>query len=110
MQADATLEFSGTLVHPPEVRTQLLGDNVSVPVVAFELLLDNTAHSILQALRTYQIGGHALALAEAKRWHKGDRITVATSLLDLRLVTRSVCDLRPADSAPTSPASPTQLF
>ena len=99
MHADCQLEFTGTLTHAPEVRTRMLDDNVSVPVVAFELELDNAAHSLFTAQQHYPIGGHSAAQAEAKRWHKGDRITVTSSLLDLRLVTRSACSVRAAPEA-----------
>lgn len=80
-------EYTGVLQHPAEVRTKVVGsEGYSVPVLCMDLVLDNTVHTHTRVEQNFPAGCHSQCEAAARRYKKGDRITVHAPLADLRLV------------------------
>jgi len=83
---DMLLEYTGTLLHQAEARTDLLdADGHAVPVLCLDLALDNPLHTPLRVKQYFPTGAHAQAHAAAHRYKAGQRITVQVPLLSLRM-------------------------
>lgn len=108
MQASAHTDttevlYTGTITHAPQARTRLLDGVASVPVLVLDLALDCPTRNPMQVQLPYPVGAHDQAALDAKRWHVGDRVTVHTSLLDLRLIAPNATSVRAANLPAPSP-------
>ena len=89
--AAVVCEYTGTLLSAAEVRTKILGgDSYPVPVLCMELELDNTVHTHAHIEQNFAPGCHSQCEAAARRYKKGDHVTVHASLVDHRLVLPNV--------------------
>lgn len=78
--------FTGVLVHHAEVRMKQLDDHHYVPVVCLDLDGVGAGHHRVHAEQPFTDATRHEAEALAKRLRKGDQVTVATHLMDVRLV------------------------
>ena len=83
----AQLEYTGTLIHPAQARSQVLDtEGHTVPVLCFDIELDNTLHSRMHVEQPFPLNHYPQAHAAAHRLKKGMRVTVQAPLIDLRLI------------------------
>lgn len=87
--ADCTLEITGTLACKPHVALKQVdreGLGHFVPVLELHLEDAGAGHHRLTAHVPFLPDQREQAEAEAKRLHRGQRITVRTQLTDIRLL------------------------
>jgi hypothetical protein len=103
----ACLEYTGTLTRAAEVRARVQGVQ-TVPVVCFEIDLENSLRNRMHIEQPFAAGHHAEAETAARQLRKGARITVRAPAIDMQLVARNATAVTvlPEPIAPT----PKQLF
>jgi hypothetical protein len=84
-RVDCTLELTGVL-HHVEVAMKALGDGSFVPALVLQLDDVGAGRHRVVAHVTYPRDRRDQAEEQAKQLHRGDRVTVTTSLLDMRLL------------------------
>lgn len=83
---DATAEFRGVLAHHGEARfKQLAGGGPSVPVLILDIESDSGMHMPLHVEQPFPPGHMAEAQAAARRYRKGQRVTVQASARSIRM-------------------------
>jgi hypothetical protein len=88
--APALLEYTGTLIHAAEARTQVLdADGHTIPV----LCLDIALHNLMHVEQPFPFDHYAQAMAAAHRLKKGMRVTVQAPPIDLRLIARNTAHI-----------------
>jgi hypothetical protein len=86
MHASALLEYTGTLTKPAEVRSRIIDTaGHTVPVVCVELEMDNPERTRIHAEQRFDAGQHIQAEHAAKRYTKGERITLHCPIADMSL-------------------------
>lgn len=85
VRPDCELELSGILVHA-EVAMKPLGDGTFVPAIVLELDDVGAGHHRLVAHVPYPRDQHDAATARCAELRRGQRITVRTHLVDMRLM------------------------
>lgn len=84
--ANVGLEFTGVLLRHAEARSKILdGDGRIVPVLVMDIETDTAMHMPLHVEQLFPAGAHAQAEAAARRYRKGQRITVQAPVLSARL-------------------------
>ena len=85
--ADAPMaQFSGTLTCNAEVRHLVLdAQGTTVPCIEFQLQTDSALRLPLQVRQCFRPDQHRAAEAAARRYRKGQHVTVQAPVLDLRL-------------------------
>lgn len=79
-------EYSGTLLHPAEVRTKLLdGEGHAVPVVCLDVELDTILRTPFRLVQYFPAGQHIQAQAAAHRYHKGQHISFSVPLVSVSI-------------------------
>jgi hypothetical protein len=80
------VEFTGRLVRDAEARHKLIdGNGHDVPVVILDLESDSGMHMPLHVEQPFPLGHWAQAQAAARRYRKGQRVTVLASALSVRM-------------------------
>ena len=80
------LQFSGTLAHDAEVRSKPVGDGQHVlPVLCLDLCGVGPALHALHAEQIYSEATRKQAEQLARTLKKGQRVSLSTSLLDMRV-------------------------
>ena len=87
---DAVLEYTGTVLHRAEARTNML-DNAghTVPVLCFELELDTPLHNSMLVEQPFPAGEFDQCRAAARRMKVGSRVSVQAPLVGVRIVARN---------------------
>ena len=85
MRADCELELTGILEHA-DVAMKPLGDGTFVPAIVLELDDVGAGHHRLVAHVPYPREQHDAAKARCAELRRGQRITVRTHLVDMRLM------------------------
>ena len=80
------LEYTGTLLNAAKARSAPMDhEGHVVPVLCFDLALDNPLHTPMHLKQYFPAGQHAQAQAAAHRFKKGQRLTVQVPLLTLSM-------------------------
>lgn len=114
---DVPLQYSGTLLHPAQVRATVLDrDGHTVPVLCFDIELDCPMRNHMHVEKPFPVGHHAQAAAEAHRLRKGTHVQVDAPVIGLRLVAANATHIHvlpttpaasnPAAATPQEPAAP----
>lgn len=105
--AHPALQYTGTLLFNPQVRTALDDDHRSVPLLCMEVVLDNTLRTHVHVEQTYPAGCHDLCLTAARKYKSGSRVTWTVPLTpeSVALITRHVTHIEALPAAPVLGAS-----
>jgi hypothetical protein len=80
------VEFCGTLIRNGEARQKVLdGDGHTVPVLVLDIETDSALHMPLHVEQPFPAGHMHQAEAAARRYRKGQRVTVQASALSVRM-------------------------
>lgn len=79
------LEFAATLLHPAQVRADVLDDGHTVPVLVLDAVGDGPARPLLTLRQHYPAGMAAQAEAAARQYPAGTRVQVQVPVLGLHL-------------------------
>lgn len=92
--AIALMEYTGTLIHAAQARTQVLdADGHTIPVLCLDIALDNPLHNLMHVEQPFPFDHYAQAMAAAHRLKKGMRVTVQAPPIDLRLIARNTAHI-----------------
>lgn len=81
------LSYTGTLVADAEARWHVEPGTLRTrPVLCMDLQLDNCVHTLAHVEQQFDHGHHDQVKAAARRYRKGQRVTVQAPLRPLRLV------------------------
>lgn len=84
--APACYVYTGTLLHPAEARTAICDhEGHAVPVVCFDMELDNPLKNHMHVQQPFAPGNFAGAQAAAHRLTKGTRVTVQHPMETVRI-------------------------
>jgi hypothetical protein len=90
----ALLEYTGTLVQAAQARAQVLdAEGHTVPVLCFDIALDNTLHNLMHVEQPFPLDHFPQAQARAHQLKKGMRVTVQAPPIDLRLIARNTAHI-----------------
>lgn len=84
-ESDPRLEFTGTLVQHGRACAKTLDGVGTVPVLILELESDSGMHMPLHVEQTFPVGHMPQAEAAARRYRRGQRVTVQAPALSARL-------------------------
>lgn len=105
--APASFEYTGTLLRRAEARTALNHDNGhAVPVVCFDMQLDNPLKTQMHVEQPFPEGAFAAAQAAAHRLKEGTRVNVVHPMDTVRIVGKSTTHIHVIHDQPQEQPAP----
>ncbi len=103
-----TLQWSGTLLQAAQARTSIQpGTLASVPVLCFDIELDNPLHNHMHVEQPFPSYHFSEAAAAAKRLKKGTKVTVDVIPQSMFITARNVQHVHVVSTTNTPPTEPT---